>query len=705
MKHLCCSRFILILFLAYAPLFGVLQDKSAIVYYGDDISYPMVGIHDYIIVQPSLTNTKAHGFSLYRDKVYAYISIGEIDRNIKEYTNVKKEWILGENKAWSSDVLDLTNPEYQKFLFEKMIEPQMKKGFKNFFFDTLDSYHLVAKTAQKKEQSEKALIEIINTFHKRYPDSKLVINRGFEIIDKVHSSVDAVLFESYHYGLHGENLAYKKVTQSDKEWLDLQIKKIQAHNLDVIALDYLELENMDYADETIEVIKQKGMIPYVTTKELTSYGKSSKNALKREVLTLIDEYKHDRMMLGAHQYGALPLEYLGYMQKLYDVNTHSTLPKLEEMTHYAGVMIWLSQDYKDSDALIEWVIDIQKLNIKVVFMSSFFIQTDKTLFEKLGIDLIEVDESSRKTKIVTQDTMMAYEINPPISSEAVYFNPKSIKNLLTYENKNAQQSTQAAIMPWGGYAVDDAFSVEISQDNIWVINPFIFLQEALDLKTIIVPDVTTKNGKRLLFSHIDGDGMMNKVEWNPKLFSGNIILDKILKKYDVPHSVSVIGAEIESNGLYPKIAPELQKITKEMYKLDNVEPATHTFTHPFYWNMIQNDDLDEQFRLKPKGYNFSLKNETRGMLDDLNTKYIPKNKKLKAKTIFWSGDCQPPEDILKYVYENNILNINGGDTYITNNNPWLSYVAPLALQRGDYYQIYTGAQNENIYTNNWLGPF
>ena len=60
---------------------------------------------------------------------------------------------------------------------------------------------------------------------------------------------------------------------------------------------------------------------------------------------------------------------------------------------------------------------------------------------------------------------------------------------------------------------------------------------------------------------------------------------------------------------------------------------------------------------------------------------------------------------LDNIYKNNILNINGGDTYISNSQPWLSYVAPLGLQRGEYYQIYTGAQNENVYTHNWLGPY
>jgi len=40
-----------------------------------------------------------------------------------------------------------------------------------------------------------------------------------------------------------------------------------------------------------------------------------------------------------------------------------------------------------------------------------------------------------------------------------------------------------------------------------------------------------------------------------------------------------------------------------------------------------------------------------------------------------------------------------------NSSPWLSLIAPLGIKRGDYYQIFAGQQNENVYTNGWQGPF
>ncbi len=661
----------------------------------------MVGIHDYIIVQPTLTNVYTHGFDVYKDKMYAYVSIGEIDKNIKEYAKIKKSWILSKNKTWGSDVLDLTNPEYQKFFFEEMIEPQIKRGFKNFFFDTLDSYQLLKQTPAQREKSKQALAFMINSFHKRYPDAKLIINRGFGIIDRVYDSVEAVLFESYYRGLDS-NLAYKKMSDNDREWLDIQIAKVKAHKINVICVDYVDPNDTKLAQEIVKKIRKKGMIPYVADKDLTGYGRSSKNAQKREILTLIDESTKDRIELGAHQNGALPLEYAGYIQKLYDVSKNP-LPSMKAMSQYGGVVIWLTHDYKDPQALIDWIKALQKRGIKVVFASNFAVE-DLSLLEELGIETKKFPPSENN-RLVAQDAMMGYEIDISLSSLNNYLTITKGKALVTLEDQQHHKSTLAAITPWGGYAVGSAFMTNIANDNIWVINPFEFFIKALRLPKIPVPDTTTEYGKRIFFSHVDGDGIMNKVEWDTKLYSGNTILDDILKKYKIPISISVIGAEIGEDGLYPKIAPQLQKIVKGFYKVKNVEPATHTFTHPFFWGKIKNDNLDEKYRLKPKGYKFSLDRELKKTIENYQHKYSPKGKKPLEKMVFWSGDCAPTEEILAYVYKNKILNINGGDTYISNTFPWLSYVAPMGLERGEYYQIYTGEQNENMYTEEWLGPF
>ena len=695
-------RFIYIFLLFTSLLFGSLKDKSAIVYYGSNISYPMVGIHDYIIIQPDLTNVYTHGFKTYKDKIYAYVSIGEIHPHIKEYKLIKPSWVLSENKAWKSKVLDIKNREYQEFIFKKMIEPLLKKGFKNFFFDTLDSYQLVSKTKKQREENRVALVKFINEFHKRYPDSKLIINRGFELIDDIHNSIEAVLFESYYKGLRGVNLEYSDVSDNDRAWLDIYIDKIKSYGIDVISLDYLDLKDINSkAPQVIEKLKQRGLIPVVSNRELNSYGLSSKNPVKREILILIDENVIDKMYQTAHLYTSTIFEYMGYISDI--KNIQQELPKIETINKYAGVIIWLKRDYNNPKKLYRWIEQVKQLGKKIVFMNNFAGLENSKYLKKLGIKYKQIDR--KRGSILYKDKMVGFEVDAPTSMLSDKIKVKDVKkNILVYKLGKKKKTTLSAITSWGGFCYENGCLTEIDQDNLWIVDPFKFFTQALDLKELIVPDPTTENGKRLMFSHIDGDGIMNRVEASKNKLSGDVILNEILKKYKIPHSVSVIGAEIDKNGLYPKLSNRLQKIAKDMFNLPNVEGATHTFTHPFFWAKIKNDNLDPKYRLKVKNYKFSIENETKGSLDFINKHLIKKGHK-KANTVFWSGDCAPRVNALEYLYKNSILNINGGDTTITNNNPWLSFIAPFGIKRGEFYQIYTGAQNENIYTNEWLGPF
>ncbi len=699
-------KILLTLLLLTYTLFGSLRDKSAILYYGKDLSYNMVGIHDYIIVQPKNTNPNTHGFHLYNDKIYAYLSIGEIEKNAHGYSHIKKEWIATQNKTWKSAVLDIRNKQYRKFIFKYQIKPLLQEGFHNFFFDTLDSYHLYTKTPQERKEAQDALAAFINEFHKRYPQAKLIVNRGFGIIDQIHNSITAVLFESYYKGLKGVKLNYTDVSNKDRKWLDTQLEKIRNYKIDIIAVDYLPFERFDQAPKLIQKLQKKGFIPYISTKELNLYGRSSKNALKREILTIIDEHKLDRTLLEAHQHGDMVLQYLGYKQHFLDISSQKLPTPKQIQNRYAGVIIWLQSILKNPIKFTKWLKTLHKHNIKIVFINNFATLTKKDALKFLGIQLIH--KTLLRKKILVQDSIVGYEIPPSIENTSlqILLKDQKARPLLSYENIDGSISTNAAITSWGGYIIGNAYMINVNHDNLWVTNPFAFFQQALRLETLPVPDPTTQNGDRLFFTHVDGDGMLNKVEGEKDKISGEQLYDEILTKYHIPHSISVIGCEISPKyPLYPQYVQRAREAARKIFSLQNVEPASHTFTHTFFWGKIKNDNLDEKYRLKPKGYHFSLKNELLEPLLDIQHNLLPKNSTKKAQTIFWSGDCAPRLNALNFIYTHHLLNINGGDTTITNTQPWLSLIAPFGLQRGEYYQIYTGEQNENIYTHNWLGPY
>ncbi|MEA3522142.1 MAG: hypothetical protein U9R50_04140, partial [Campylobacterota bacterium] len=548
----------------------------------------------------------------------------------------------------------------------------------------------------------------------------------FEIIDDVHDCVDAVLFESIYQGLSTKDLSYVGISQEDREWLLIQIEKIKKYNIPVIAVDYTKNPQSKLANATTKAIENLDLIPYIGDRDLVHIGLSSKNAKKREVLLVYDGTEYDgtedddKIYATAFQQLALPLEYMGYIPIFHDISLEM-LPEAK-LQRYAGAVVWIGGSYALDNPII-FEMKMAKLldsNLKTLFIDTLDPQKHQALLEQLEIkydrvqikDVISTQTVKSKKKLIVNDTYMGYEIDPFIPRQSYYYDHANAEKLLEIINDANHSSTIAAITPWGGYAFNGSVMIRMYDYDVWIANPFTLLKDTLRLDDLAVPDPTTENGKRFLFVHMDGDGIMNRAEWNSKLFSGEVLYDEVFSEYKIPMSLSIIEGETAPYGLYGKdstsvgyigISEKLESISRDIFALDNVEPASHTFTHPFYWGKIINDDLDKKYRLKVQNYDFSLDREIRGSLDYVTNKLAPKDK--NANMIFWSGDCLPTETTLDYMYKNSILHINGGDTTITEENPWLSTIAPYGIKRGEYYQIFTGAQNENVYTNDWLGPY
>ncbi|PHR58935.1 MAG: hypothetical protein COA44_01970 [Arcobacter sp.] len=702
MKPLCFSKVFLLLLIFSLPTFANLSQKSAAVYYGKDISYTNLGLHDYIIVESDNISPYTHGFKSYKKKIYAYVSIGEANEYKKYFKGLKKKWKLSKNKKWNSIVMDISNDDYHEYMYNQVIQPLIDKGYENFFFDTLDSYQIIAKSQEDRRMYELGLIRFIKKFKVRFKDSKLIVNRGFEVLDEIYKDLDALLFESVFYGLSSKYKGYKRVSAEDRTWLLSHVQKAQAYGLDVIGVDYIDLTQKEKIKDTIAKIQDLGIIPYISNKEFTRYGDSSKEVLKREILVLYSE-EEELENTNAHKLAAIPLEYLGYIPILKAIE--QGLPSLDELSRYKAVLVWNGNSLKEAYLFEKWVSVLLEQKIKVLFLDGFGVNDDTNICKILDIKKQENKASILdKEEITYQDKSLGFETPLSLSYFQSLYQPQNAQELLGLKNIYAQENIPIAITSWGGYALNETVTHQFEDNILWVLNPFRFFKEALGLESIPIPDPTTQNGKRLLFTHIDGDASMNKAEWDPRSYSIGVMYEKILKKYKIPQGVSIVEAETNPNGLYPKDSKALEEIARKIYKLPYIEAATHTYTHPFAWKKIKDGKLDEKYRLKIKGYDFSIDREIMGSLSYINTRLLPKDKK-RARTVYWTGDCSPAEDVLEYTYKHNLLNINGGDTIITNDKPWLFLVAPYGIKRGEYIQVYTGAENENVYTNDWRGPF
>ncbi len=707
MKHLCCGKILVIFLLCVTDLFGAPVKKSAIVYYGDDVSYSLVGNYDYIILEPEYIDTATHGFKLYSNAIYGYVSVGEQESK-EVLSQIKPKWIAGENTLWKSKIMDINNSDYRDFLIQKVIDPMVKKGIKNLFLDTLDSYHQVAKSPEAKIQMKQATVDFIKSLHLQYPDMKLILNRGFELIDEVHPYIEAVLFESYFYGLSPKDLSYKEVSKEDREWLKIQIDKIKSYHKDVIALDYLPPENKALREQAIKQIEAQGMIPYIAEPTLQQFGLSSISPIKREVLILYDDAKLDKkagdtvITLMVFRILAMPLEYMGYIPIFEPLSTWKYTPS--DSSRYNSAVVWSEENYplehpKPFESTIDALIES---GMKFLIIDSLASEKHPNIFNKLHIKVKESSAGKVKKTIVCKAGFAGFEADPIAEYSNDIFTPQNANPLCNIKGAG-ESSTVVAITQWGGYILNSTFVLQINQKELLTLNPFKILQETLRLQALPIPDPTTENGRRLLFSHIDGDGIVSRAEWDSSLFAGEVLYSEIFTQYPIPISASIIEGETAPYGIYPKDSQKAEQIVRQIYTLPNIEAASHTFSHPFFWRHVHNGTLDSHAHLPIKEYRFSVTREINGSLTYIN--HLQDSKRKPAKTIFWSGDCRPTQEVLHYMYHQNILQINGGDTTITNREPWLSKVAPFGRKTGAYWQIFTGAQNENVFTNDWLGPF
>ncbi|MBI3503498.1 MAG: hypothetical protein HY059_01555 [Proteobacteria bacterium] len=335
------------------------------------------------------------------------------------------------------------------------------------------------------------------------------------------------------------------------------------------------------------------------------------------------------------------------------------------------------------------------------------------------------------------------------------------RSLLVLRRQGQPETESHVVMlgPGGGLAsfgYSHYYEPELRRRQ-WRIDPFAFLKAALGDGDGPVPDVTTLVGRRIFFSQVDGDGWRNVTEIAPwrrtRKLSSEVILDEVLRRYpDLPVTIGPVVADLHPDWCG---SDETRDITRRMFALPNVEAGSHTWTHPLDWKFFDASDVAEKERpflrrypgcrsepsrlaalydrLRQRiagiaaeaeenadfdgqygtigSYNtprsfaqmpFDVDREIRGAVDYLAT-LAPAGKGVPI--VQWSGNTLPFEAVLKAARLAGLHNINGGDTRYDREYDSVSYVAPVGRRVGAERQIYSGASNENTYTDLWTDRF
>lgn len=686
---------LILLILSLLPILAFAKTPASIAfYYGEIDSVRELINYDRVVVTPGLiTDKQINTLHKAETKVYAYLSIGEFDGTelppeLKSASSVK-------NQNWNSFVMDLTATPWQKHLYTQA-DKILAHGFDGLFLDTLDSYYLFADEETEQKSQQEALVTIINSLHKSKANPQLLLNRGFEITDQVQPAITAVVAESLYHSYDPLDNSYRTVKQKDTQWLKGKLDKLKDQGIEAIVIDYIPAKYRERQKAAAKRLISEGYTPYVSDGMLYEFGVSTVVPVAKRVLGFYDGHQFKFTDSPCHTMMSMPIEYYGYVPECRDINT-TNFSKLD-ISRYAAVFLWLEDvSYQFNNSLQTWLQTV--INTRpMLFINA--LPTNRLLLNKLGIT--EAGELSGKVEVTKGQRWVDGYYPAPFSEFETYrqwsVKHSNIDSLINVKDERGKTSALLIQAPWGGAVLNPFPIAYLANGNqTWLLDPFWLIQTTLNLPAIPAADATTESARRILTSHVDGDGFPSKAWFPGKPYTAEVLLDHVFTKYALPHTVSVIEGEIGKRGLYPNISNELEAIARKIFAQPNVELASHTFSHPFFWSVGENKQYGDHLPIP--GYVVDYDNEIIGSTNYINKNLAPANKKVKL--ILWSGEADPGEDVLGIAEKANLLNVNGGNTYVVKGNSSLTRVSPTIAWYPSAAQVYAPVLNENLYTNLW----
>jgi hypothetical protein len=485
--------------------------------------------------------------------------------------------------------------------------------------------------------------------------------------------------------------------------------------------------------------------------------------IDRTVLALYDSLHeetpaHSMLHLNAE----MPLNHLGYIVRYHDVR--QGLPPLSELEGVVAIATMLTYGFEDPLGYFRWLERAAERVPRVVVLGEFggaltppARRSLNKVLARIGLVLTDDYVTSTVTsKVVGMDrTLVGFEadVDPvPFEHPVLQRSGTSARVALEYETNlvgGPVRSIVAATGPGGGY-VASGFYLHYSEaidSKRWIIDPFEFFRRALGIERFPVPDTTTVSGRRLYFSHVDGDGWNNLtlVERyrDPPTYSSEVMLRELIEPYpDLPVSVGFVlsdGDETLGGG------EKARDVARRIFALPQVEVASHTHTHPFTWGFFEHYQRAAELRLIERQQPAEARTVAARLRDfvglgpgekererrrflaggnDLPRAYLrdafdvdlevgtalrgaeelaPPDKKIAL--YLWSGDTRPFEAAIDATRAAGVRNMNGGDTRFDAQFPSVGYVAPLSRVAGNARQIYSVNTNENNYTGLWTERF
>jgi uncharacterized protein (TIGR01370 family) len=242
-----------------------------VVYYTDSVPVDKFTPFDVIVFDsdshPPILSLKAQHKTL-----IGYLSLGEAESYRTYYKDLEsKNLLLKANPNWKDHrVIDVRNPAWASYVTDTLIPPILAQGFDGIMLDTMDSVIQLEDDDPKQYAGMKqAAVILIKTIRARYPNIKIMLNRGFNILPLLAGSVDMVMAETT-YSLWSPDTKPALVPIAERQYyLDLlHAAQQQSPALKIYTIDYWPPDDKKGVENVYRAQRAEGFVPYVATPNL-----------------------------------------------------------------------------------------------------------------------------------------------------------------------------------------------------------------------------------------------------------------------------------------------------------------------------------------------------------------------------------------------------------------------------------------------------
>lgn len=496
-----------------------------------------------------------------------------------------------------------------------------------------------------------------------------------------------------------------------------------------------------------------------------TYSAATAEPVNRKVLAIYDstfEKAPDATLV--HSRAEMPLNHLGYIVDYSDAA--KSLPDPSDASHYAAVITWFTYDVSRPSEYMAWARRVAERGVPFIIFGQTgapatpqYLSTINRVLAPMGIAYtVNFVEATNGTTILVSDrSTIGYEhpLDAVLPSYPVVRRLTADAGVLLEVQAPARErlvrSALVTAGPKGAFILPGfALSDNSLGQTQWIVNPFGIFRKVLGDRPFPIPDTTTVSGRRLYFSHIDGDGWNDDVDIDryshPAAIAAEVAAKELIEPYpDLPVTVGMITSDLDpAFGDGEKAAAAARRI----FSLPQVEIASHSATSPLVWSYYEHYNRTEEEKLiagtgglrrsagwlktvagalgvistssdielnrslylagsrpLPRAYlrdPFSLDSEINGATETTDG-LAPDGKKALLYT--WTGDAKPFEAAVKETRRAGMRNINGGGGRFDADHPSVGYLSPIGRQVGSERQIYAVDAADSSFTDDAAGNF